>query len=246
MGCHCTHHNLDLEEEEEALMCESEAVLSFSKYASAKVCTDILVLTVNETLNWNRLHRLSEDLNLNILSPDAQNDPVAEFYNKLKTGEVWMSRKLCILALLLGKGSSVSKAELLFAFYDLEYNKFLTSSDVQKLSEELCDLALVDLPAFSIAFLEHQGNLDAAVLVQNYAARLQEAKSEAVKLIKTFIFDPYEDQVTLMTFKEKVTTARMHFMLTAKGLRCQAIERYKEVLREQARHRSKSRTGNTQ
>lgn len=239
MGCHCSQSFLGAEDEEEAMMAECEGALGFGEHAASRLCTEIRVLTVNQRLNGNRIRKLAAEMGLRLTAgQESKDDPIVKFYSKLGSeSEGWESRKLALLALLLGKGASASKAELLFSFYDHEYNKYLTADDVHLLATEVCDLALRLLPSFCSDYLEHHGNLDAAVLVQNYYLKLSEAKPEAINQVKSLILDPYEDQVSLPTFKEKVSGQGLQCLFSARGLRKQTVARYKQVLRDQARHR---------
>lgn len=237
MGCHCAHGSIDSSLEEEALMSRCEAGLGFSGHSVSRLFTRVLVLTVNQTLNANRLKRLGTELGVNLGRLNERTDPASLFFAGLKTTEdTWESRKLLILALLLGEGSTSAKAEPLFSLFDLEYNKYLTSAELDSMLEQVVNVALEVLPKYCVECLEHAGDLDGAVLVQNYQEKLRGTYSDAKHSLKSLILDPYEDQVTLPTFKSKLA-AQDQDLLSARGLRRRALQQYKQLMRSQARHR---------
>lgn len=242
MGCHCAHDSIDSNPEEEVLMARCEATLGFSRQSFSHLFTRVLVLTVNQALNTNRLKRLGKELKVDLSGIlEGGKDPVSHFYAGLKTSEeTWESRKLLILALLLGEGSISAKADCLFSLFDLEYNKYLTSEELDNMLEEVCKVALDVLPTYCVEYLEHVGDLDGAVLVQNYWEKLKATRSEAKYSLKSLILDPHEDQVTLPTFKTKLM-AQEPDLLSARGLRRRALQHYKQLMRSQARHRPSAR-----
>ena len=238
MGCHCAHDNIDSNPEEEALLSRCEATLGFSGHSSARLFTRVLVLTVNQALNTNRLKRLGKELGVDLSGiQEGGKEPVSHFYAGLKTSEdTWESRKLLLLALLLGKGTISAKAASLFSLFDLEYNKYLTSEELESMLEQVVRVALDVLPRYCVEYLEHVGDLDGAVLVQNYWEKLRGTRSEAKHSLKALILDPHETQVTLPTFKTKLM-AQEPDLLSACGLRRRALQHYKQLMRSQARHR---------
>lgn len=176
--------------------------------------------------------------------PEEQEDPVAQFYRGMQRGEGWEARRLGVLGLMLGKGGRQEKAELLFSMYDWEYNKAMGRTEVELMISDLCELALKQLPTLAIGVLEAQGNLDGAVLVQNYSTKLREACIPAIQAILNQLFPTTTQSISLLEFKDKVAQDGLHFLVSASDLRKETWKRYKARLRDEAKHKGRS-TGQT-
>ncbi len=243
MGCQCSISSSSNElEEEETLMSLCESSLGFTPHEAAKVWTSIRILTLNETLNWNRMRKLAQDWRLEMPEPEEQEDPVAQFYRGMRKGEGWEARRLGMLGLMLGKGGRQEKVELLFGMYDWEYNKALGRTEVELMVTDLCDLALKQLPTLAIGTLEAQGNLDGAVLLQNYSAKLHEACLPTTQAVLSQLFPTSTQSISLVAFKDKVAQDRLDFLVSASDLRKEAWKRYKARLRDEAKHKGRSAT----
>lgn len=219
-------------------ICQSS--LGYAPHEASKVWTDIRILTLNETLNWNRMRKLAQDWHLEMPEPEEQEDPVAQFYRGLRRAEGWEARRLGVLAVMLGKGGRLEKAELLFGMYDCEYNKALGRTDVELMVADLCDLALKQLPTLAIGILEGQGNLDGGVLLQNYTSKLHEACLPAVQAVLTQLLPLPTQQLSLFSFQDKVDQGGLHFLVSPSDLRKETLKRYKATLREEAKRKGRS------
>ena len=237
MGCYCAHKYLDLEEQEEVLMVECERALGLSDFASGKLCAEIDTLAVTGKLDMNRLQQLWSRIHLEVTSPGGKKSPVTEFYQSLMTRSDWSAKPLSVLSLLLGRGSTQSKAELLFALY--QHGDSLSAADTEVMAKDLTNLALVALPGFCTAELEFHAHLDAAVLIQNYATKLEEAKSYAEKLMKVMLFERRTKDLDLAGFKDRVTGADMLFLFSSKALRREALETYKKMQKKYVRQKGR-------
>lgn len=242
MGCQCANfHHPDSFSEEETLLKRCEAVLGFSGRSTRQLCTQVLVLTVNQNLNVNRLRKLGKELGVDLSGVhEDRNDPISRFYFGLKTStDSWESRKLLLLAVLLGDGSLSTKAETLFSLFDLEFNKYLTSNELENMLDQVCRISLDLLPRFCAEYLEFLGDVENASFMRKYWEKLQNAQFEASRNLKAAILDPYEDQVTWPTFRTKLGGLDAD-VLTARGVRRRALTQYKKVVRAQAVRRSYS------
>jgi hypothetical protein len=162
----------------------------------------------------------------------------AAFYMNLCARCNWSSRRLLLLAILLGAGDMPSKSQRLFSIY--QRNGQLHALESEQLCRDLCTVALVELPEYCAERLEMLQQLDSSVLAQNYSARLKEALSTAVGEFSNRLIS--ENSLNCSQFTVKTLSPDLTFLLSTKGIRREALAAYRKVLKEHNKPRGKART----
>lgn len=225
MGCHCSQAK-EFEHEEETLITHFEQFLGFGSHAAGHICTQVQVLTVNEKLNWNRLRQLATVLNLNVAGLQSSEEPIARFYEALKTEKDWSTRQLSLLGVLLGQGSATTKASLLFHLYDQDYTGALPNFRIEEMLLDLCTLAFTHLPRFAQHMLQTQGDLDTSELLGSYINHLEEAKQVTARFLTHRLA---EENTTVEDFEVRAQACKCIF--SAKWLRVEGLAHYKSNIR---------------
>ena len=158
------------------------------------------------------------------------------FYMNLCARCDWSSRRLLLLAILLGAGDMPSKSLRLFEIY--QRNGQLHAVESEQLCRDLCTVALVELPEYCAERLEMLQQLDSSVLAQNYSARLKEALSTAVGEFSNRLIG--ENSLNSSQFTIKTLSPSLSFLLSTRGIRREALAAYRKVLKEYNKPRAKA------
>lgn len=240
MGCYCTHKLAEGEAEDEALMQEAERFIGFSNFCFSKLCDEIDALSQGQRTDIGNLKLLGSRLKLEGGAQEEKKGSTAAFYMNLCARCDWSSRRLLLLAILLGSGDMPSKSQRLFSIY--QRNNLLHSLESEQLCKDLCTVTLVELPEHCAERLEVLQQLDAAVLAQNYSARLKEALSTAVKEFSGRLMEGGRESLDCSQFTMRTLAPDLTFLLSTKGLRREALAAYRKVLKDHNKQKGKSRT----
>ena len=230
MGCQCSQAK-EFEPEEETAITHFEQSLGFGNHTAVHICTQVQVLTVNEQLNWNRLRQLATVLGLDVEGLQSSEEPIARFYEALKTANYWSARQLSLLGVLLGQGSAAVKASLLFHLYDRDYAGTLSNFRVEEMLLDLCTLAFTHLPRFAQHMSQTQGDSNTSELIGSYIDRLSEATQTTVHFLAHKLAAEF---ITAEDFYIRAQTC----LFSAKLLRIEGLAHYKNSLRALQRIRA--------
>lgn len=238
MGCYCAHKLAEGDVEDEALVQEAERFTGFSNFSFSKLCDEIDSLSQEQKTDLGKLQQLGARLKLEGGMQEEKKGSTAAFYMNLCARCNWSSRRLLLLAILLGAGDMPSKSQRLFSIY--QRNGQLHAVESEQLCRDLCTVALVELPEYCAERLEMLQQLDSSVLAQNYSARLKEALSTAVGEFSSRLIS--ENSLNCSQFTVKALSPDLTFLLSTKGIRREALAAYRKVLKEHNKPRGKART----
>jgi hypothetical protein len=238
MGCYCAHKLAEGDVEDEALVQEAERFTGFSNFSFSKLCDEIDSLSQEQKTDLGKLKQLGARLKLEGGMQEEKKGSTAAFYMNLCARCNWSSRRLLLLAILLGAGDMPSKSQRLFSIY--QRNGQLHALESEQLCRDLCTVALVELPEYCAERLEMLQQLDSSVLAQNYSARLKEALSTAVGEFSNRLIS--ENSLNCSQFTVKTLSPDLTFLLSTKGIRREALAAYRKVLKEHNKPRGKART----
>jgi len=239
MGCYCTHKLAEGEAEDEALIQEAERLTGFSNFCFSKLCDEIDALSQGQRTDIGKLKLLGSRLKLEGGAQEEKKGSTAAFYMNLCARCNWSSRRLLLLAILLGSGDMPSKSQRLFSIY--QRNNLLHSPESEQLCRDICTVTLVELPEHCAERLEVLQQLDAAVLAQNYSARLKEALATAVKEFSGRLVGGRES-LDCEQFTMRALAPDLTFLLSTKGLRREALAAYRKVLKDHNKPNGKAST----
>ena len=98
-----------------------------------------------------------ESLNLNAANFHDEGSPIANFYNNFKIeNSLYCPRKLSSLGVLLGKGSIIEKANVLFKNYDTSVSDSLEYNEILVLITDILEIALIFIPKFAQALAKNE------------------------------------------------------------------------------------------
>ncbi|CAG9314262.1 unnamed protein product [Blepharisma stoltei] len=136
---------------EEEVIASSEKKLEFSKLNSKDIINAFTAEGMEGVLSRPQLKRAFLSLGLpenDLTSPDA---PFYQILAKIKNEKkLYDIRKVALLGLLLGKGSNIDKARLLFKQYDSGSLGSLDTGKVELMVNEIIDLSVNIIPDIAI------------------------------------------------------------------------------------------------
>jgi hypothetical protein len=151
MGCATTTDN-KLDACSEELIQTYEIWLGYHKRPATDTVTDIKVFTNGGRMHLKQLKEMLQSMSLDTPALAHSNSPQANFYRLLGDRKKIESRKVSVLAVMLGTGTLSKKAEVLFDLF--QTNKVLEITGVNAMVQEVCLIALKFLPAYTAMELE--------------------------------------------------------------------------------------------
>lgn len=145
MGCSPSRRDLSSEEQ---ILTELETGMEYAH--NSIVYADMVLRKYSPHLEFNsfQLLAVASQLKLNLERKGAIN--FGKFYSKLKSSEGLISlSSLVLTAFLLCRGSTDEKARVLFELYDDHGTSMLDATRVDKMANELFDIACSSLPVIT-------------------------------------------------------------------------------------------------
>ena len=153
MGCSCSRLNFA----EEDLIQSAEETIGFDRLTSFDIDMYMYRFAIKLTLTISQLKAVFESLNLNAANFHDEGSPIANFYNNFKIeNSLYCPRKLSSLGVLLGKGSIIEKANVLFKNYDTSVSDSLEYNEILVLITDILEIALIFIPKFAQALAKNE------------------------------------------------------------------------------------------
>ena len=237
MGCSCSHKFADNNEpEEETFIQETERNTGFYGVNFTKICEEIGNITANGRVETAKFQDMRRKLKLGSGETQWKLD---EFYTNLCAHCSWSSRRLLLLAIILGHGDLPTKSQHIFLLY--HHDNSLSASEIDLFCVDLCSLFLLEIPEYTSERLEAAGLFDSAVLIQNYAMRLREALQVTVREYSSRL-NQRKAGLSCSEFTELMLSPGFICMFSPKNMRKEALSAYKNVLKEHNKQKYRGRT----
>mmetsp|Transcript_13677 Transcript_13677/g.25808 ORF Transcript_13677/g.25808 Transcript_13677/m.25808 type:complete len:261 (+) Transcript_13677:91-873(+) len=197
----------DLSEPERAIT-QKEHDLGFESHRSERLDLVLRKFSHNEQLNDTQFAEAFKLLDLHAASTQS-NTNIATFYNSLKVGSFYSLKYLLLVAVLLGEGSSRSKAKVLFEIYDFENSRKLSLEKVVHLCRDVFEVAVNKLTIVSDT---------SKPLVSDYIHKLRLNRGNAESSLKKLLIGDHPE-VTLEQFIKAFDGEELEHFLKSHGAR---------------------------
>ena len=224
MGCACPTDNRPLRDstgEEEIAVFESALV--FSKLPAAKTATEVQVFSHAFWMNGKQIRDLFKALGIDPHCLDEEQSPKSRFFEMFKDRKKYNARKITLLGVLLGAGSAIKKAEIMFGLYRVDEEQCdLSASQVFQLVQDASEVALLALPQYARMELEAMGDSNALPKLTRYVEKVGGNLPSAVHAITSSILSETE-VVSEVLFKARVANTEAKVLCCASEMRNLAI-----------------------
>lgn len=219
MGCACPTDNkpvTDTTGEDQVAVYES--CLPFAKQPATKTATEALVFASAGYLTGKQLKDLLKSLGMEIEGLDDESCPKTRLFQMVKEGKKYNARKITLLGVMLGSGTLVRKAEILFNLYRNEDDREIIAEQVQRMVQHCCEVALYTLPHYAQMELEAVEEAKSLPKLLKYAQKLANSLPNTVETISTALLGSSQ-QLSEVVFKHKVASTEARFLCSSVDLR---------------------------
>lgn len=220
MGCACpTDHKGSREVTGDEEITVFETALAFSKLPAAKVASEVLVFSHGYWMNGKQIRDLFRALGMDPLCLNEEHSPKFHLFELFRDRKRYNARKLTMLGVLLGTGSAIKKAEILFSIYKVDEDQSdLSASQVFQLVQDACEVGLLALPQYARLELEVLGDTNALPKLTKFSEKLGANLPTTVQLLTTTILADTE-AVSEVMFKAKIANSDAKVLCCASELR---------------------------
>ena len=188
MGCYCEKADrVCLLKEAEMTIQEYEESLGFSYIPVSLIISVLQKNTKKKGLSPVQLRSWLSELGISTNRLDIESDSVAKLFSQFLERGRYSSRKLGIMAVLLGESSTERKAQILFRLY-FKPTEMMTIAELESLVTNCCDIALVQLPKLAETELTALRDVSTLLKLQKYTKSLSKIqvliKEELMKAIQ--------------------------------------------------------------
>lgn len=222
----CTNSSDGTSASSEELVHTIETGLGFSQCLAARLVSKIHCHSTSGRMNKKQFRDMMQAVGLctdPLEDPDA---PASRFFQYFSEGKRYEAKKLAMLAILLGKGTIDTKAELLFSLYQSE--KAIELPAVDKMVQDICSIALKYLPAYASLELEALSDFGSARKLNSYQAKLEVAYAFVVAKLR----DNLEFGRKRVTLVELKRSKLFKFFHSPQASRLFAIELFEKIPRD--------------
>jgi hypothetical protein len=219
MGCACPTDSkpvADTTGEDQVAVYES--CLPFAKQPATKTATEALVFAHAGYLTGKQLKDLLKSLGMEIGDLDEENRPKNCLFQMFKEGKKYNSRKITLLGVMLGSGTLVRKAEILFNLYRNEDEREISASQIQRMVQHCCEVALYTLPHYAQMELEAVEEAKSLPKLLKYVQRLSSSLPATVETLSAALLGS-ADHLTEVVFKHKLASTEGRFLCSTVDLR---------------------------
>lgn len=176
MGCYCSKaERVTLLKEAELTIQEYEESLGFSNIPVSLSISVLEKNTKKKGLTSVQLRSWLSQLGIPTTRIDTESDAVAKLFAQFIEKGRYSSRKLGILAVMLGEGSTERKAQVLFRLH-YKPTEMMTSDGLDNVVATCCDMAYVQLPKLAENELTTLRDLSTLMKLQKYTQNLRKVQ----------------------------------------------------------------------
>ena len=215
MGCSNSRKEEPIEE---LAIVAQESFLKYSKKHCTRVDFCFRKYSSTPMININQWNEIAIDLKLQ-LQNTLDSPKIEAFYNQFKCEGNMVKAPLLLLGIMLGQGTTLAKAKLIFDIYDTDCEQKLTIGTIRSAIRDMVNLSVVHLPVLAMGTsLEKE--------VHAYTDKITDLTDRVEKSIVSAIVGDKEDaeimkQMDFVVFYTKENNARL---LTPTGIRSFAFK----------------------
>ena len=225
MGC-TTTTDISSDVSNEELIQTYEMSLGFHHCLASRLVSKIKAFSSSGNMNFQQFRDMMRAVGLHNEVLDDMEAPVTRFYGFLGDGKRLESKKVAMLALLLGEGTVDTKAELLFELYQAE--RAIELPAVSKMVQDACSIAMKFLPAYTTLEMESLNDEGTLHKLASYQSKLDVAYRFVVVKVK----DNLEFGRKKVTLPELKRSKMLKFFVSAHEARHYAIQLYDKIPKE--------------
>ena len=224
MGCSSSREKN--ESIEEVLISRCEESLGYSNLTCHEIDCYYHKFTQNLKLTENQFIAATEELKLDMRNYFITECKLHKFYESFRMKDGLFSvRMLSALGVLIGKGSTKEKAEILFTNYDVEITDTLDSMEMQMLITDVVKIAIVILPMYAKETAE--SNQDKKIL-EEYTIKLQQIKAAVHEHYKSLLITGESMNITNIQFVSMFTNSEICSIVCSRNIRELALKKISE------------------
>ena len=216
MGCSCVHE-MRSETMSEDVVHSFEVTLGFASREAVSFAADVKVFSPAGFLSAQQLSHTLFSQNLNSQDLERAESPVARLYGQCLVGKKYDARKLTTLAVLLSAGTPEKKGEILFDLY--QSSGLLSDGEVKVALQDLCEVALIYLPAYAASELELRKDSESLRKLSNYQRKLEHAKQSTINKLKSVVLG----DKSALSLAEFISTEGLKTICSAREIRRHAV-----------------------
>lgn len=225
MGCACPTDSKPVSDTTgEDQIAVYESCLPFAKQPATKTATEVLVFSQANYLTSKQLKDLLRSLGMEIDCFEDENHPKTRLLQLFKEGKRYNARKIALMGVLLGSGTVVRKAEVLFNLYKSQEGQEMQGTQVMKLVQHACEVALFALPHYVQMELEVLEDAKALPKLAKYVHKLNESLPDTVNALGSVLLGTSQN-LSEVLFKHKVATTEARFLCSSLELRTFAVSK---------------------
>jgi len=195
-----------------------ESCLPFAKQPATKTATEALVFASAGYLTGKQLKDLLRSLGMQVEGLEDESSPKTRLLQMFKEGKKYNARKITLLGVLLGSGTLVRKAEILFNLYRNEEEREIAAGQVQRMVQHCCEVALYTLPHYAQMELEAVEEAKSLPKLLKYVQKLSNSLPTTVETLSAALLGSSE-QLSEVVFKHKVASTEARFLCSTVDLR---------------------------
>ncbi|OMJ86829.1 hypothetical protein SteCoe_11605 [Stentor coeruleus] len=215
MGCTtCRKSNLTIEE---SVLLPLERSLGFSKFPSVEV--DRILYRHSNLCKMSEPQLRKACKNLLFDYKDMK-----FFFARFSDGELFYTRKLNCVGIILGKGSDDIKASLLFKNYDVDISQTLDKNEIETLVGDILTVSCRIIPGYAVSI--DPGNKE---LIE-YASKISQVEKVLIKHYSNLLLENHT-YITEKEFYKAFKIDAVRYLLYSSDMRKYAFDIYSKIER---------------
>lgn len=146
------------------------------------------------------------------------------FFTRFSDGELFYTRKLNCVGIILGKGSDEIKASLLFKNYDIDISQTLDKKEIEALIEDILTVSCRIIPGYAISIDPSNKELI------EYASKLSQVERVLIKYFSNLFLESHT-HITEKEFYKAFKIEVVCYLLHSSEMRKYAFETYSKIER---------------
>lgn len=219
MGCTLCAQEHDLEE---SLIKKCEEGLGYKKLKCEDIDISFHRFCYNLQLTNMQFIESCQQLNIDLKDISKPSSPLVGFYEFFKTEDgMYCTRKLSTLGVLLGKGSTHEKAEILFKNYDIEISDTLDNVEMKILITDVLNISMNFLPWYALNTIDDKIYKE---ILDNYWKTLKKLQGKRTRHYEKLLIRDKNIKIKIDEFITMFDYESIKCLVNSSKLRTQAIK----------------------